>query len=84
MSSRSAVGMGIPMGIPVGMGMGWVWDRNSVPTAALMSRPVGFASHSRPQPQHHGVVRRQSPAAVPVRLFTIAAAAAAAGTRSCQ
>jgi len=25
--------------------------------AALMSRPVGFASHSRRQPQHHGVVR---------------------------
>ena len=42
----------------------WVWggygDRNSVPTAALMSRPVGFASHSRPQPQHHGVVHAVS------------------------
>jgi len=47
-------------------GLPWVWvwggygDRNSVPTAALMSRPVGFASHSRRQPQHHGVVHAVS------------------------
>ena len=24
-TSRSAVGMGIPVGIPTGIGMGWVW-----------------------------------------------------------
>jgi len=31
----SAVGMGIPMG----MGIGWVWDINYVPTAALAIIP---------------------------------------------